>query len=154
MLREATKLLHRRKAIHPLLPGLPFRVAAADAYELFATEHGCCSACRVRRAWKGKKKKRLVTEYCRRVVVLQLIGVAPRVVVDEEPVLPGEGEVKAATRLEETTQRTRRGKEWQIERAHQTWHRVTTLAGAELSAALAHQPGHWRWDIENGLMHW
>jgi len=63
--------VHRRKAIHPLLPGLSLRVASVDGHELFATEHRCCDACRVRQVWKGKKEtKRLVTECYHAVVVL------------------------------------------------------------------------------------
>jgi hypothetical protein len=93
-------LLFRRKAIHTLLPGLSLRVAAVDAHELFATEHRCCAACRVRLVWKGKgEQRRQVTEYYHTVVVLELVGVEPRVVVDCEPIAPGEGEVAAATRL-------------------------------------------------------
>lgn len=100
MLMGAVKSLHRRKAIHPLPNGLPFRGASVDAHHLFSTEHRCCSACQVRRVWKGKEEnKRLVTEYYHTVVVLQLIGVEPQGVIDIEPVAPGEGEVAAATRL-------------------------------------------------------
>jgi len=58
MLADVTKILRRRKAIHPLLKCLPFRVAPVDAHELFAADHHCCKACRVRRVWKGRDEKK------------------------------------------------------------------------------------------------
>lgn len=87
--------LKRRKALQ-LPPGEKRWVAAVDGHELFASRKRCCEGCLVREL---PTKEGVVTEYYHRVVVCQLVGVTPPVVLDLELLRPGEYEVTAARRL-------------------------------------------------------
>lgn len=62
----------------------------------FPSRTHCCPQCLKRQITVGEKK---ITEYYHRVVVCQLIGYQIPVILDAEPMLPGEGEVIAARRL-------------------------------------------------------
>jgi hypothetical protein len=77
-------------------------VVAIDGHELFCGEgHGGCADCKVR--WKevkrGKHFTELVPEFYHQIVVAHWIGTHPALVLDFEPMLPGEGEWTAAARL-------------------------------------------------------
>lgn len=97
-LLEVTKHLHRTKRLHRMDANSRLRLMALDAHELFATRHKCCEHCKQRTV---HTKEGDVTEYYHQVVVCQLIGVEPGVVLDLEPILAGEDEVAAAQRLME-----------------------------------------------------
>ena len=90
------KRLKRRKALQRRwVPGAMW-VAAVDGHELFASRKRCCAECLVRQI---QTREGVVTEYYHRVVVCQLVGVTPPMVLDMELIRPGEGEVAAAHRL-------------------------------------------------------
>lgn len=77
-------------------------VVAIDGHELFCGDgYGKCADCKVR--WKevkrGKDLTELVPEYYHQVVVAHWIGTHPALVLDFEPVLPGESEWTAAARM-------------------------------------------------------
>lgn len=85
----------RKKALHQA-QGFHYRVGSVDGHEQFATRHRCCPACC--RRWR-LVDDHVVLEYYHRVVVFQIVSTKPAVLVDLEPVQPGEGEVAAAERL-------------------------------------------------------
>ncbi|MFH1665587.1 MAG: hypothetical protein ABIA77_05535 [Candidatus Omnitrophota bacterium] len=87
---------HRLKRNKVLRTDLPFRFAAVDGHELFASRSRCCAGCSTRTITINGEE---VTEYYHRVVVCYLIGFKIPLPLDVEPVLPGEGEVIAAKRL-------------------------------------------------------
>lgn len=89
-----THRLKRRKAL--ILSEGTRWVAAVDGHELFCSRKRCCPDCLVRQI---QMREGTVTEYYHRVVVCQLVGVDPPMVLDIEPIRPGEGEVTAAHRL-------------------------------------------------------
>jgi len=86
--------LKRMKVLRPPVAGL--FVAAVDGHELWASRKRCCAQCLIRTL---QTKTGPVTEYYHRVVVCQLVGVTPPLVLDLEFVRPGEDEVAAARRL-------------------------------------------------------
>lgn len=89
------KRLERMKALHRR-HGWRHRVGAVDCHEQFSTYHLACPHCLKRLVTiEGKP----VPQYYHRFVFFELVGVQPRVMVDVEPVLPGEDEVAAADRL-------------------------------------------------------
>jgi len=66
----------------------------------FPSRKRCCPQCCERRITIGKgEKERTVTEYYHRAVVAHLIGFDLPIVLDLEPILPGEDEIAAAKRL-------------------------------------------------------
>lgn len=75
-------------------------IVAIDGHELFVSETRCCPDCRSRQVTK-KRNGRLVTvtEYFHAAVFAQWIGVHPAIVLEFEPIQPGEGEQTAAYRL-------------------------------------------------------
>jgi len=85
----------RSKSIH-LRPRELYRVVAVDGKELWSSTARCCSECLSR---LKEVKGEVVVEYYHRVVMAQWVGVTPPGILDIERVLPGEGEVVAATRL-------------------------------------------------------
>lgn len=97
MQERILKRAQRMKALH-VAKGFRHRVGSVDAHELFATRHRSCAGCL--RRWL-RVDGRMVLEYYHRVVVFELVGVHPSVMVDLEPLLPGEDEVEAAQRLVE-----------------------------------------------------
>jgi len=87
----------RKKALRRLSPErYPQWVAAIDGHELWSSEKRSCDQCltRVVETTQGP-----VTQYYHRVVVLQLVDVSPPLILDIEPILPGEEEVAPALRM-------------------------------------------------------
>lgn len=86
--------------IHGLL------VVAVDCNEQFHSRHRCCPACCVRevevRTQRGVEK---VTEYYHRQVYAQMSGPDFSIILDVEPLRPGEEECQAALRLLERIRR-------------------------------------------------
>jgi len=76
--------------------GKRMRVVAVDGHELFSSRARCCSRCLSRQV---NTITGPVTEYYHRVVVAQWVDVGIPVILDVEPINPGEGEVVAARRL-------------------------------------------------------
>ena len=75
-----------------------WRVLAVDGHELFSSYIKHCDKC-CERTVHTKKGDR--TQYYHKVVVAQLVGGLLALPLDLEPMLPGEGEVEAASRLTE-----------------------------------------------------
>ncbi len=75
-------------------------VIAIDGHELFRSSTRCCSDCRVRnkRVKRGGKTIH-VPEYYHSIVVASWVGTHPALVLDFEPVKPGNGELSTAYRL-------------------------------------------------------
>ena len=87
--------LKRGKAL-PALPG-GLMVAVLDGHESHATRKRCCEGCLQRQV---ETRSGSCTEYYHRHVSLQLVGDGSiRMMLDAEPLHPGEGEVDAAIRL-------------------------------------------------------
>ncbi len=93
VLADANHRLKRNKALRT---DWPFRFAAVDGHELFTSRSRCCPECRTRTLTINGEE---ITEYYHSIVVCHLIGFKIPLPLDLEPVLPGEGEVKAAKRL-------------------------------------------------------
>lgn len=72
------------------------RVIAVDGHELWSSRARCCPDCSTRRLTTAEGE---VVEYYHRVVMACWIDVSLPVIIDLEPVMPGEGEVVAARRL-------------------------------------------------------
>jgi len=73
------------------------RFASIDGHELFSSRSRCCAKCLKRKVTvRGKE----VIEYYHRIVVCHLVGFDLALPLDLEPILPGEGEVIAAKRLQ------------------------------------------------------
>jgi hypothetical protein len=86
--------LKRMKALEP--PGHGLMLAVVDGHETTASRKRCCSQCCQRVV---HLKERDVTEYYHRYAVLRLVGRDLSLMLDAEPVLPGEDELAAARRL-------------------------------------------------------
>lgn len=87
----------RKKALKQISCGIgTYLVAAIDGHELWSGTKQCCPECLTREIGKDNEKE---TQYYHKVVVLQLVGVTPALILDIEPVLPGEGEIAAALRI-------------------------------------------------------
>lgn len=95
MLADVAHLAKRKKAFRRLYPDA-YWVGALDGIETYKSKKGCCSTCCQRNV--GTEKEPII-EYYHREVVLQVVGVTPACILDEEPVLPGETETIAALRL-------------------------------------------------------
>lgn len=95
MLADAAQLAKRKKAFRRLYPD-SYWVGALDGIETYKSKRGCCSTCCQRNV--GTEQEPII-EYYHREVVLQLVGITPACILDEEPVLPGETETTAALRL-------------------------------------------------------
>ena len=76
-------------------------VVAIDANEQFKSRHRCCPGCSQRRLefQDAAGQTRSVTEYYHRQVYAQLHGPEFSVILDVEPIRPGEDEAAAALRL-------------------------------------------------------
>ena len=100
VLVEINKTLKRNKALESAkINGL--LVVALDANEQFHSRHRCCEAC-CQRALQIKEKGgqlREVTEFYHRQVYAQLHGPVFSIILDLEPIGPGEDEAAAALRL-------------------------------------------------------
>jgi hypothetical protein len=86
--------MKRKKILTSKSP--PYFVAAIDGHELFCSFKRCCDQCLIREI---EVKGELVKQYYHRVVVLQIVDAWPCLILDIEPILPGEGEVQAAERM-------------------------------------------------------
>ncbi len=94
-LARVATLAKRKKAFRRLYRD-GYWVGALDGIETYTSKKGCCSTCCQRNV--GTEKDPII-EYYHREVVLQMVGVTPACVLDEEPVLSGETETTAAVRL-------------------------------------------------------
>lgn len=122
--------MKRKKILKSKCP--PYFVAAVDGHELFCSFKRCCEMCLVREI---EVKKEFVKQYYHRVVVLQIVDAWPCLILDIEPILPGEGEVAAAERL--------------LERAKKLYPRffdILTLDALYLQAPFLKKVIHWGWD--------
>jgi len=98
LLADVAHQAKRKKALRRLKSSSrnPYWAAALDGHELWSSYKRCCSQCLRREI---QVNGTMVTQYYHRVVALQLVGVTPALPLDYEPVLPGEDEVAAATRI-------------------------------------------------------
>lgn len=73
-------------------------VVALDGHYLFGTysEKRCCPQCQKRSVTVNGQK---ITEYYHMTIVAQMVGAHPAVILDFEPLLPGENELTAVKRL-------------------------------------------------------
>lgn len=71
-------------------------VAGIDGHETFCSEKRCCRDCKTRTKTVNGEE---VIEYFHSYVVCQLILCSVPVIIDIEPICPGEGELTAAKRL-------------------------------------------------------
>ena len=95
ILANAAQLAKRKKAFRRLYPD-NYWVGAIDGIETYKSKKGCCSTCCERNV--GTEEEPII-EYYHREVVLQIVGVTPACILDEEPILSGETETTAALRL-------------------------------------------------------
>ena len=97
-LAEVAHQARRKKALERLKKNSrnPYTVAALDGHELWCSFKRSCLQCLTRDI---DVKGQTVTQYYHRVVALQLVGVTPALMLDYEPILPGEDEVAAAIRI-------------------------------------------------------
>jgi hypothetical protein len=99
-LAEAAKTLKRNKALESCkINGLLF--LSLDANEYFKSRSRCCECCCQRQIEEtdAQGNKHTVTEYYHRYVFAQLNGPHINVLLDIEPIRPGEEECAAALRL-------------------------------------------------------
>ena len=88
-------LLQRRHIIERLRVG-GYLILSLDGHELFCSRNIHCPLCLQRTI---HTKNGDVTEYYHRIVVAQIVGGFICIPLDLEPILPGEDEVQAASRL-------------------------------------------------------
>jgi hypothetical protein len=91
---ELYRHLKRNKALAPPPHGL--LVAVFDAHESHASYRRCCGGC-LQRTIHGKSGDRI--QYYHRFVAVQLVTGAWPLLLDVEPIQPGEDEIAAALRL-------------------------------------------------------
>jgi len=99
-LASAAKNLKANKALESCkINGLLF--TSLDANEHFASRSGCCACCCQRQieVLDQHGQKQTVTEYCHRYVFAEINGPKVNVLLDLEPIGPGEAEADAALRL-------------------------------------------------------
>ena len=99
-LAEANKTLKANKALESCkINGLFF--LSLDANEHFHSRSRCCPCCCQREIQEtdAEGRKQTVTEYYHRYVFAQINGPKLNVLLDLEPIRPGEGEAEAAVRL-------------------------------------------------------
>jgi len=99
-LAEANKTLKANKALESCkIKGLFF--LSLDANEHFHSRSRCCPCCCQREIQEtdAEGRKQTVTEYYHRYVFAQINGPKLNVLLDLEPIRPGEGEAQAALRL-------------------------------------------------------
>jgi len=87
--------IKRNKALRRQWPE-PFWVAALDGHELWVSRSRHCAGCLTRQVATASGP---VTEYYHRIVVCQLVGATPPLILDLELQGPGEGEITTARRL-------------------------------------------------------
>ncbi len=123
--------MKRKKILRSHSP--PYFVAALDGHELFSSFKRCCNKCLMRKIETNKGK---AIQYYHRVAVLQIIDARPSLILDIEPVLPGEGEVAAAERL--------------LDRARKLYPRFFDVISADalyLGAPFIKKVKAWGWDV-------
>lgn len=123
MMLAGTASMAKRKKVFQRLYSDAYWVGALDGIETYKSKKRCCSACCQRNM--GTEQEPII-EYYHREVALQLVGVTPACILDEEAVLPGETETAAGVRL--------------LERFHKRMPRfldVITLDGFYLQAPFA-----------------
>ena len=113
----------------------PYVAAAVDGHELFCSRKRCClpTHCLERQIETAHGP---ITEYYQRVVVLQIVDAWPAMILDLEPILPGEGEVTAAKRM--------------LERAKKLYPRffdILTFDALYLQAPFTKTVIHLGWDL-------
>jgi hypothetical protein len=120
--------LKRMKALPPPPHGL--MLAILDGHESHASFHRHCSAClqRTLQAATGER-----TQYYHRHVTLLLVGQTSRLLLDAEPLRPGEDEIAAALRL--------------LERVGADYPRAFDVVGGD---ALYTDPRLYQWAREHG----
>lgn len=96
VLHQAYTRLKRNKALEP--PGHGLMMAVVDGHESTASYRRCCSGC-LQRTVGADHAPRL--QYYHRHVVLRLVGRDVSILLDVEPMRPGEDELAAARRLME-----------------------------------------------------
>ena len=92
--RQIYARLKRGKALQP--PGHGLMAGVLDAHESHATYRRCCKGC-LKRIIETRHGKRV--QYYHRHVTIQLVGRDLELLLDAEPIGPGEGELTAAIRL-------------------------------------------------------
>lgn len=95
VLCEVAHAFKRKKALKRLYPDL-YWVGALDGIETYQSRKRCCPECSQRTV--GTEQGPGI-EYYHRYVVLQLVGVSPALLLDVEPLWPGDTEATAAVRL-------------------------------------------------------
>lgn len=88
--------LHRNKALNIDIASNGFLVVGIDAHETFCSRKRCCRECKKRRR---KVNGKWVYEYFHSYVIAQIVLCSIPVIIDIEPINPGEGELTAAKRL-------------------------------------------------------
>lgn len=96
VLHQAYTRLKRNKALEA--PGHGLMMAVVDGHESTASYERCCSGC-LHRVVGADRVPRL--QYYHRSVVLRLVGRDVSILLDVEPMRPGEDELAAARRLVE-----------------------------------------------------
>lgn len=94
--KESNHKLRRNKALDTSNSSYGFMVAAVDGHETISSELRCCEGCKVREKTVKEEK---VDEYYHQYVICQLVLCSIPVVIDQEPIGPGEGELTAGRRL-------------------------------------------------------
>lgn len=116
--RRNNHKLHRNKAFNIDNASYGLMVMAVDGHETFSSERRCCPQCLTRKKtikvktkvkiqqkatgtvkFEVKEEEKEVTEYYHKYVVCQLILCSVPVIIDIEPLRPGEGELTAGKRL-------------------------------------------------------
>jgi hypothetical protein len=95
LLAQMHHRIKRMKALCRLWPE-PYWVAALDGHELWSSRSRHCAACLVREVPTAQGP---VREYYHRIVLCQLVGATPPLLLDLELQGPEEGEVTTARRL-------------------------------------------------------
>lgn len=95
LLAQIHHRIKRNKALRRQGPE-PFWVAAMDGHELWASRSRHCSACLTREVQTARGP---VTEYYHRMVICQLVGATPPLILDVELQGSAEGEITTARRL-------------------------------------------------------
>lgn len=116
------------KALSAPLHG--FLVAVLDGHETHATYKRCCPGCLQRTVHTASGDR---IQYYHRVVALSLITKDLRLLLDAEPILPGEDEVAAAIRL--------------LDRVYRAYPRAFDVVQGD---GLYTDPRFFRWAIDHG----
>lgn len=95
MQRQIYLKLRRNNALKSLLIG-GLKVLAIDGHELFCSYNRCCPMCCVRKVATRYGER---IQYYHRIVAAQIVGGPLALPLDIEPILPGEDEVAASSRL-------------------------------------------------------